>query len=128
LVLATTQQLLPAGTDEERWRLARSFDHRNIRQVCDWILGGGNQPKEAATIVQTVSDNNTNLVDVALAFRELQKARYDADYDHLGDLTKAGALALIDQSRDAVDKLQGASGTPDLQRFLALIALRPTLR
>jgi len=127
LVLATTNRLLPSGTDEERRRLARSFDHRSIRQVCDWILGGGSQPKEAAPLVATVSAN-ASLQDVALAFRTLQNARYDADYNHLADFTKAGALTLIDQSRDAVDKLRGAAGTADLERLLALITLRPSLR
>lgn len=84
LALATAEQLLAAGTDEERWRLARSFDHRSIRQVCDWMLGGGSRPKEAGPIVEAVS-TNASLQDVALAFRTLQGARYDADTTTLQD-------------------------------------------
>lgn len=127
LVLSTTQQLLPGGTDAERWRLARSFNHGNIRQVCDWVLGSGGAPRVSAPLVVTVRAN-TALRDVALAFQTLQEARHGADYDHLADFTKAGALTLIDQSRDAVTKLAAAQGSTDLQRFLSLIALRPALR
>jgi hypothetical protein len=126
-VLATTRLLLPSGTDDERWRLARSFDHGNVRRVCDWVLGGKGQPEVARPLIAAVRAN-AQLQDVALAFQTLQNARHEADYDHLADFTKVGALTLIDQARDAVGKLNGASGTADLERLLSLIALRPTLR
>lgn len=51
-------------------------------------------------------------------------------HDHLVALTKAGTLDLIDASRDAVGKLERLQsvGSPQLQAFLALVALTTTIR
>jgi hypothetical protein len=125
VVGAATEHLLPGAAPEERHRLARSFTHANLRNACEYVLHPNKSPKES---IAAAAASNAVLVDVADAALLLQEQRHAADYDHLADFTKVGALQAVDTARDALSKLADLQGTVDLQRFLSLLALRQTLK
>lgn len=95
VVLAAVGHLLPAGTGDERRRLARSFSHSNLRLACEYVVTPDRTPSETRPIAKTAS-GNASLVDVAEALLSLQEARHLADYDHLADFTKVGVLQAVD--------------------------------
>jgi hypothetical protein len=123
--IAASEHLLPDGTRGERLELARSFDHRPLKDVCDWIARRSTAPPHARRLVESLRD--TGIEDLAAAFIDLQKARHDADYDHLAVVRKATAFAAILDAAEAIDGLDAAS-RHDRQAFFALAALRTTLR
>lgn len=43
-------------------------------------------------------------------------------------MSTVGVLQAVDAARDAIGKLDGLAGTPDLERFFSLLALRQTLK
>jgi hypothetical protein len=119
--------LLPGGAPDERQRLGRSITHANLRNACEYILTPNRAPIECRPIAQTAAAN-IELVDFAEAVLSLQEARHRADYDHLADFTKVGTLQLVDEARAAVASLHSLRGTPDVQRFVSMLVLRPVLR
>jgi len=127
IVLAATESLLPNAGAEERYRLARSFSHTNVRLACQYVVKPNGAPEEARPIA-TAANANAPLVDVAEALQSLQEARHRADYDHLADFTKAGVLQSVDVAEDAVAKLAALTGHADMQRFVSLLALRQSLK
>lgn len=127
IVLAATDRLLPGATPDERHRLARSFSHSNLRLASEYVVTPNKVPTEARPIALSAA-TNAGLVDVAEALLSLQEARHRADYDHLADFTKVGALQAVDMAEDALVKLDSLRETPDLQRFLSLLALRQSLK
>jgi hypothetical protein len=126
VTLAASRHLLPGGTVDERQRLARSFTHKNVRTACEYVLGRASAPMEARPIAKAAGSNPL-LSDVADAILTLQQARHLADYDHRAAFDKIGVLGLVDNARDALSKLSALSGSADLDRFLSLLALRPSL-
>lgn len=124
--MSLTHHLLPTAADETRYAFGRHVPHAAVKQVCTWMVTPASAPpkvRDAANLMQTSSD----LLDVALAFTSLYDARHDADYNHLADFSRAATLSLIDQARDAIDKLNNAQGTPQLEAFFAHIALRSSV-
>src|SRR5712691_13061175 len=81
IALQAAAHLLSAGTRPEQLRLARSFDHRPMKDACEWIARRSTAPPHARLLVASLQD--TEIEDVADTFIDLQQARHDADYDHL---------------------------------------------
>jgi predicted lipid-binding transport protein (Tim44 family) len=67
------------------------------------------------------------LRDVAIAFQQLQQARYDADYNHMADFTRPETLSLVQTAEDAMRKLNAARTTGDYERLVAFLALKSKL-
>ncbi len=87
--------------------------------------GAGKQHVQAI-----VSDLQSNPViqELATHVAELQEARHQADYDHLYVVGKATALTHVAQASRVLELLDHHQSDPDLQSFLALIALNTQLR
>jgi uncharacterized protein (UPF0332 family) len=126
MVSMSVSQLLPDGTDEERYRLSRSFPHGDLKTVCGYVVNANGAPRE----VQLVANNLAavaHVKDIAIAFVDLQEARHRADYDHLADFSKASVLAYVDSAKDAVSKIRGLAAV-DRQRLVSLLALKAKLK
>lgn len=121
------RHLLPGARPEEQLRLARSFNHRAIKDVCEWIAGrrGANIPQHSRRLVQSLQ--GTSLVGVADVFCDLQEARHSADYDHLAPFPKAAALGYIQDAERAMQTLDAQSDR-DRQAFFSLVSLQTKLR
>jgi hypothetical protein len=74
-----------------------------------------------------MSLRGTDIDGVANVFCDLQEARHRADYDHLAQISKATALASVQDAEVAIQKL-AAADQRHRQAFFALLALRTGLR
>lgn len=122
LVGAAVEHVLPGCSNDDRFRMARHYQHAAIKRVCTWVVPPTTPPERVrAAMLKVRSD--TDLLDIADAFIQLQEARHEADYDHLADFSRPGSLALIDMSWDACDKLNASIGTPSSELFLAHVTM-----
>jgi hypothetical protein len=120
------QHLLPSAPRQDQLRLARFFDHRALKESCEWIAGRrGNPPTHARDLIRNLQ--GTAIADVAAAFCDLQEARHQADYDHLASFSKAATLLYIQDAQQAISKLTTAIPS-EREAFFALVALRTSLR
>lgn len=120
------EHLLPSGTRQEQLNLARSFDHRALKETCEWIAGRrGNPPRHVGPLIQTL--RRPPIDGVAAVFCDLQEARHRADYDHLSTFSKAATLGHIQDAELAMSSL-AAVQPHDREAFFALLSLRTTLR
>lgn len=128
--LATTLQLAPQSSSEDRYRLSRSIDHGRLAEVCGWIRGQKGDGAGRQHVQPIVSDLRLNpaIQELATHIAELQEARHQADYDHLYVVGKATALTYVAQASRVLELLDQSSSDPYLQSFLALIALNTQLR
>jgi hypothetical protein len=118
--------LFPEARREEQLRLARSFNHRAIKDVCEWIAGrSGHVPQHSRRLVQSLQ--GTSMVGVADVFCDLQEARHLADYDHLAPFPKAAVLGYIQDAERAMQTLD-AQRDRDRQAFFSLVSLNTRLR
>lgn len=127
VVGCVTGHVLASGSDEQRYEFGRHITHAAIRQVCTWIGGTAGRPAGAQAALALMR-RSTDLIDVAIAFVDLNEARHRADYDNLADFTKVTTLSLVDQAKDALRKLDSLKGTPELESFLTHITLRSQAR
>lgn len=74
-----------------------------------------------------MSLRGTDIDGVANAFCDLQESRHRADYDHLAPMSKATALASVQDAEEAIQRLD-ATNQRDRQAFFALLALKTGLR
>lgn len=126
MTLAVAGHLLPGSSDDERRSASRRVSHASIRGAADWIAG--DTPPRHLGVVVTRLRRNSDLTDVAQAFRELQEEREKSDYDHEADLTRPGTHARIEQAGRAIRLLGRNEGSEDFRSFLGLVALKITLR
>jgi hypothetical protein len=87
-------------------RLARAFDHRSMKEICEWIVGrrgAAKTPREVPVLVGGL--RQTPVQDLAATFCDLQEARHSADYDHLASFSKAMALFHVDEAERALNTL-----------------------
>lgn len=118
--------LLPNGSGQEKLALARSFDHRALKDMCEWIAARrGQPPRHAKVLIQGLQ--GTDIGDVAAAFCDLQEARHAADYDHLTPVAKTATLGHIQDAEEALRKLAAASER-QRETFFALVSLRTGIR
>lgn len=124
--LAVAGHLLPGSSDDEKRRAARKVSHTSIKGAADWIAG--DTPPKHLEVVVTRLRLNSDLTDVAQAFKELQEEREKADYDHEADLTRPGTHARIEQANRAVTLLRQNPDSEEFRSFLGLVALKVILR
>ena len=99
-------------------KAARSFEHKQMKNVCATFAQQNLPPKVQLLLGQPVS---ADLVALAKALIKLQELRQAADYEWTGAWSKAGALAaydLLDIAVGAVERLQGSS---DYEVFLTAL-------
>jgi hypothetical protein len=125
ITLAASEHLLPNGADAERLRLTRTFEHRSIKDVCNWINGHKDGPNHATALIRSLW--NTPIDDLAGAFLSLQERRHEADYDHSATFERASVLVTVQDAEQAVRVLREANDR-DREAFLTLVALKSGLR
>jgi len=84
----------------QRAKLARSFDHGAMKQVC------------------SRKDFDPRLQEVADAFVQLQQARHSADYDYSKVLTRVQAMASVETARNAFKKWAKIRNQPFADDFV----------
>jgi hypothetical protein len=118
--------LLPHGSDQDRYRLARSVPHTQISDLCSLLTrtGGNLHVQPMVDLLRKDAD----LVALARLFIDLQQARHDADYNHLAPVRKATTLGHIADPERALDLANRLAATPNYESFLSLLALKSSLK
>jgi uncharacterized protein (UPF0332 family) len=122
LIICAGEALLPKGTQEDRWRFGRHFEHAAMKRVCGWATGQSSAPARYRPLLSPLS-GDPQLMVIALAFQALQQDRHSADYDHEANFTKPQVLNLIDLASTAIVTLDALKGTAPLQVFLVQMAI-----
>lgn len=95
-------------------RLGRSIDHANVKKAANWYVG---------TMPEAIKDTRQQMqlrvpsADFALVCRrlvELQESRHRADYDLSIPLLRPDAKRLIEEAREALQKLRGLPDEGDV--------------
>lgn len=121
LTRETAGKLLPLAGDVERLRLARTLGHADMKKACSWVAGRqGGVHQHAQPIVASL--RTTAIADVATSFCDLQEARHRADYDHLAVLSKATAIAHVNDAEKAITTLPTCDAA-DRDAFFSLLIL-----
>ena len=117
---ATTQLVAIAAL---RPRVARSFDHRVMRTVCQDY---NNAPPNAAGVLVTAAGQVVppQIQEIASHFIELQKMRNQADYDTGIGLTHAEADIAVLRAEAAFLDWQAIHTDPASSTFLAELLCR----
>jgi hypothetical protein len=118
-----TVELCGAGLPQaaRRWQASRWFAHTDVKTLAEAVTGAGGG---AGRAVATVLDQpHPDLVAVARQFRNLQAARYGADYQHDYDLPPAKAVTLVDSAAEAISLARRLrrDGDRSFQMFLKLM-------
>lgn len=77
--------------------ISRWVTHGDLKALCLAVTGSGNRG-----LILALGEVHPDVLRVADALVTLQLARHRADYDDLYDLSRANALILIDNAREAV--------------------------
>jgi uncharacterized protein (UPF0332 family) len=98
-----------ANRSEQAWAHAwRGLQHGDARTACEAIRNQAFPPE---------------IKECADTFVKLQSERHAADYDPLHRLTRAKAILLVRQARDAISKLRAAS-SKDRRAFAVQVLVR----
>jgi uncharacterized protein (UPF0332 family) len=127
IVLSVVDALMPGCSDEQKWRLARQFQHAAVRQVCKWVSETETPQKPVEWAVVHLRDN-TDLVEACEAFVNLYELRHQADYDHLAEFNKPETLSKIEDAEGAIEKFQDLAGTPDFALFISHVTLKSQIQ
>lgn len=112
VVTHASKDFLPDGTDSEIADVARWFTHTGVYSAAGVVLAGARtaQPRrDLVTPVQSLRSAcggtvSHDLLVVADAFKSLQDARHDADYNGNYDPSRAVTLAHVQEASLAVRK------------------------
>jgi len=105
--------------DEDRARLARTFDHRRMRDASAAILKEiGRVETQTASVDDPESASRFRLSTVAEAFLDLQQARHKADYDVAETFQAIDAATNVSQARLALITWNEVGDEPLAQRYL----------
>ena len=113
---ATKLMLGGDGRRPLRNTLARAFRHSTMKTVAHQFA----TPGDPARLAPGLSSQPIlpELADVAAAFKELQQARHEADYDLNHRFTRAEMLDLINTSDQAFRNWHAVRGTLPADTFL----------
>lgn len=112
----TTKKFIPNEHKTLRPLLGRIFEHGKMKNACHELIKKG---KNKINIIDDVLPND--LLDVADAFKQLQQARHEADYDMAKQFTKVEASDLVELASVAIDGFEGFYS--ELHGSLFMIAL-----
>lgn len=137
LVGWSVQHVLCDATDrdEERWAVARWYQHGDVRQVCEWVSSLATPGSRAAPkAVESLFGGSgapgqipAGLVTVAVGFTALHSARQRADYDHAMDVTRKETLALVETAEEAIGTWRGMADGYHTDLFKMLLLGGPRL-
>lgn len=113
--------LLPNGSLEDQLRIARSFGHRDVKSVCEWIAGRRDPNDTLTALIDRLK--NTDISDVATTLFDLQESRHDADYNHLEPFSQQVTASIVSEAEAAIRVLEGAPES-DREVFFALVTIR----
>jgi uncharacterized protein (UPF0332 family) len=117
--------LLPHDSSQHQLRVARTFRHQNMKEVCEQVAGRHGKPnRHMKPLVQSLA--GTQVARVADSFCDLQEARHRADYDHLALFSREVALAHVEVAEKAIQTLAAACDR-ERDALFALIAVSTRL-
>jgi uncharacterized protein (UPF0332 family) len=103
------------GVARQRSILARTFEHRDMKKVCD--------EHARSFYIAMQPPAGLRLKKVAQTFSELQQKRYTADYDNSYEWTKISAESWLDSASVAFENWRAIRTQDDAQDFLLLLFL-----
>lgn len=103
------------GIVHQRSILARTFEHGNMKKICDEHVKNFYIAKQPPAGLQ--------LKDVAQTFSELQQKRHTADYDNSYAWTRVRAESWIDKASVAFDNWRAIRNQPEAQDYLLYLFL-----
>ena len=103
-----------------RAALARSFDHRRMRDASDAFARDARRGW-AGSIQEKVPEA---LKFIARAFVALQQARHEADYARMSGLRRSDVEALITRARAAIEAWPAVAGSPAAEAYLLALLLK----
>lgn len=123
LVIQATRELhgdREAVKDGGSSSATRWFEHGDLKELADAVVGRGNKYRAVAPIVD---GPHPDLVRLAEAFVSLQDARHRADYDYNFSVNRRLASQYVAESRDAVAVARRLEQErePSYVRFLKLM-------
>lgn len=122
LVDEATRMLISRGNRAGlRQCVSRAFRHSDMRDVCK-SLAASNPPAKLAPTFEG-SPIDARLVSIARAFRDLQEARHQADYNLYRPLRRHDALHYHELAVRSVQEWQQVRKTPQADAFLASLLL-----
>ena len=122
LVGEATRMLISRGNRTGlRQCVSRAFRHSDMRDVCKSVAGS-NPPSKLAPAFEGLPID-PRLVSIARAFRDLQEARHQADYNAYRPLRRHEALHYHELAARSVQDWQQIRKTPQADAFLASLLL-----
>lgn len=106
-----------------RTMIARSFEHRSVRKVCEASQFPNGQHFQRAYSLLLPQDTDPRLYAIAGAFCRLQEARQTADYDLAAVISPTDARNDVQLAVEALDDWQAIQQTPEACVFLTALLL-----
>jgi hypothetical protein len=120
--------------DEFLERIQRWIGHADIREVATWVCQlderrpGGAPPHIAALLKPREGKRiDSDTVEIADGFLQLNERREEADYDHDGYFNRADTLSQIELAKAVVERVEGTQ-TAAAKLFFGLIAMRAKIQ
>lgn len=110
-----------------RTLIARSFEHRSMRKVCEAYKAPTTQNFAKVYSPMLPPSPDPRLFAVAEAFCRLQEARQAADYDMQAVISPSDARGNVRAAVKALGDWQAISATPEARVFLTALLLADRL-
>ena len=108
---------LQPGSGDLQDAVRRSMQHREVRRVCDAVATRfGARPAALQRLL--AEPVGRDLIDVVVAFAELQDGRFKADYDLMARVTRLDALEAFFTARTVADTWPTLLPDPNTRTFL----------
>ena len=126
VALQSARQALPDLHADLASGLARSVQHDAVTKVCGWV-DGNTSPMHLRALVDRLRVDN-ELTAVAQTLVALKDRRHEADYDHLLEVSRAGAVTAVADAEAAAALLREHRERPTFRAFHSLVLLCSTAR
>jgi hypothetical protein len=120
--------------DPVSWAMCRTFSHTRIAEATDLM---DRRPIELRRSTPPPSTLTSELVDLALeghematfaqGFGRLQRARYEADYDHTKIVDRPAAVEWVQSAGARVEVVDEVYAEPAWQAFTTLVLLKTSV-
>jgi len=120
LATEVARQVSPDTPPGLRERTQRALEHTHMLRVAKtFSRQGANQIKDLPDDIALSVPVSRELASVATAFKELQEARYSADYDVLKQFDPADALTLVQKAKQVFEDWRIEEKSSNAPVFLA---------
>jgi hypothetical protein len=113
-----THLFFPNTPAQLRARASRALTHGEMKAVCGLFSKPNGGIKDLTTVPL-----QTELVEIASAFYELQEARHKADYDQTETFDRVQVLGYVQRAKEAIAKWKAVKNSPNANAFLAALFL-----